>query len=137
LIYTIELYDSFTPIFDWRNDTTHLAGRVQPFDAGVDSLPPTDEPSSTAEPSPTTEPSPTAELSPATFETFTSKRHGYSIEYPDSWLVTEKAGEWESGDLLYQHAAGVDAFSAPGDSDMVVIGSQPVPDAAERVAAFA
>jgi hypothetical protein len=43
-------------------------------------------------------------------------------------LVSERAGDWESGDLLFQHAAGVDTFSALGDSGMVVIGAQRIPD---------
>ena len=91
-------------------------------------LPPTAEPPPTAKPSSTAKPSPTAKLTPVIFnKNFTSKRHGYSIEYPDGWLATEQAGEWESGDILYKGAGGVDMFSAPGGSTWIVIGAQPVP----------
>jgi len=113
---------------------------VRPFESGgsnVGGLPPA--PSASPAPSPSETPSaapiPTTLVIPAMSELYTSRRFGYSVQYPAAWSVEQATQTWSPPDWKADASPGepFDYISGGGEPPILRVASAPLPDGLANV----
>ena len=84
----------------------------------------------TTSPSPSVSPTTSADPSRVSTEgwvRFTSRRFGYSISYPEGWIVTAATSSWSAGSTPSTFDGSLDAFKSDGtDGFSFFVASQPI-----------